>query len=249
MVASCVYTHPRIGRIRVRVVATAKVVRARWEGQELFVTVPSHYPLFLYERFIEAKADILIEAKPAPAFAIGDIIDGHPVDFTIRAEADALIGGRGILFARDLENAPLRGKTVNYYLSVAQSLVDDGIEHPATQNLINKALLKAAEAATRTYLLPIARAIAESIGCEPAGWDVKYRKRILGTCSRNRIVTLGPQLIFLPPHLRDFVILHELSHLSQMNHSPAFHAVCDKYCKGHEAELNKELKRFRFPVR
>ena len=34
-----------------------------------------------------------------------------------------------------------------------------------------------------------------------------------------------------------------------MNHSKAFHRVCDTYCNGREADLNAALRAFRFPVR
>ncbi|SFW11016.1 M48 family metallopeptidase [Nitrosovibrio sp. Nv17] len=43
-----------------------------------------------------------------------------------------------------------------------------------------------------------------------------------GSCSARGIVRLNWRLIRMPLHLVDYVIAHELSHLIEMNHSPAF---------------------------
>ena len=246
-VASGPYRHPVIGAIRVRVVATAKGLRAHWQGPELLISVPKDYPLDFYNRFVEENIDRFLELKPMSAFWLGQVIDGFPVDFTIMSAPDSSIGGRGIYYCLDKEQK-LRGKEGNYFLKIAQSLVDDGIDHPATQKLINRAMLKAAGRAVEIYIIPRAHELADIVGQHPSGWDVKYKKRSLGTCDQNGIISLNPRLIFLPPHLRDFVIFHELAHLSEMNHSPRFHALCNQYCGGHEKELNAELKAFHFIV-
>ena len=80
------------------------------------------------------------------------------------------------------------------------------------------------------------------------GWNVRRIKRALGKCSSKGIISLSPLLIFLPPDLVDFVIYHELAHLSEMNHSQAFHEICNRYCGGREAEYESRLRSFRFPV-
>lgn len=55
-------------------------------------------------------------------------------------------------------------------------------------------------------------------------------------------------LVFLPLELSDYVIYHELAHLTEMNHSPRFHALLDSYLGGREAELVRKLKGFVWPV-
>ena len=64
-----------------------------------------------------------------------------------------------------------------------------------------------------------------------------------GSCSSLRNVNLSLWLLLLPSHLIDYVICHELCHLKELNHSPAFWAELDKLCggTGTAKRLDKEL--------
>ena len=70
----------------------------------------------------------------------------------------------------------------------------------------------------------------------------------LGVCNTKKRITLSVYLIFYPQHLVDYVILHELAHITEMNHSPRFHALCNIYCGGRERELKREFSQFRIPI-
>ena len=48
----------------------------------------------------------------------------------------------------------------------------------------------------------------------------------------------------LPEELRDYVMLHELSHLKHMNHGPEFHALLESVCPDHLA-LRKRLREYK----
>lgn len=65
-----------------------------------------------------------------------------------------------------------------------------------------------------------------------------------GSCSARNDLSLSLYLMELPPHLRDFVILHELCHTVHKNHSAQFHALVDRVVGGRERELNRELKSY-----
>jgi predicted metal-dependent hydrolase len=48
-----------------------------------------------------------------------------------------------------------------------------------------------------------------------------------GSCSRLSGIRLNWRLIHLPAHLGDYVVVHELAHLHEMNHSPRFWRVVE----------------------
>lgn len=54
-------------------------------------------------------------------------------------------------------------------------------------------------------------------------------KRHWGSCSPKGAVTLNPALIKAPVHCVEYVLLHELCHLKEHNHSPRFYALLDRH--------------------
>lgn len=51
-----------------------------------------------------------------------------------------------------------------------------------------------------------------------------------GSCSRRGTISLNWRLIQTPPFVRDYIILHELMHLRQMNHSARFWQEVERVC-------------------
>ena len=73
---------------------------------------------------------------------------------------------------------------------------------------------------------------------------IKHNSSNWGSCSELGNINLNLNLMRLPEHLRDYVMLHELCHLRYLNHGPEFHALLESVCPGHRA-LNRELRTYR----
>ena len=73
---------------------------------------------------------------------------------------------------------------------------------------------------------------------------IKHNSSNWGSCSELGNINLNLNLMRLPEHLRDFVMLHELCHLRYLNHGPEFHALLESVCPGHRT-LARELKTYR----
>lgn len=64
-----------------------------------------------------------------------------------------------------------------------------------------------------------------------------------GSCTAQGVVRLNWQLVTMPLHLIDYVVVHELAHLHEMNHSPAFWRVVESACPDYAA-VRKELRKW-----
>jgi predicted metal-dependent hydrolase len=64
---------------------------------------------------------------------------------------------------------------------------------------------------------------------------VRNQRSRWGSCSRRGTVSLNWRLIQTPPFVRDYIFLHELMHLRQMNHSARFWREVESVCPGYEA--------------
>jgi len=59
---------------------------------------------------------------------------------------------------------------------------------------------------------------------------VRNQRSRWGSCSRRGTISLNWRLIQSPPFVRDYLILHELMHLRQMNHSVRFWREVERVC-------------------
>jgi predicted metal-dependent hydrolase len=64
---------------------------------------------------------------------------------------------------------------------------------------------------------------------------VRNQKSRWGSCSFNGTISLNWRLIQLPAGVRDYIIVHELMHLRELNHSPRFWAEVEKVCPNYGA--------------
>lgn len=56
-----------------------------------------------------------------------------------------------------------------------------------------------------------------------------------GSCAPDGSLMFSWRLILAPPEVLDYVAAHEVAHLAEMNHSPAFWAVVARLCPGYAA--------------
>ena len=67
-----------------------------------------------------------------------------------------------------------------------------------------------------------------------------------GSCSSKGNLNFNYKIIYLKPALADYLIIHELCHLGELNHSKKFWTLVSKTIPNY-AKINKELRKI--PIR
>jgi predicted metal-dependent hydrolase len=104
------------------------------------------------------------------------------------------------------------------------------------------------KAVTRWYRIEALRVFGECaehfapmMQVSPSEIKLSTARTQWGSCTAQGVVRLNWQLVKMPLHLIDYVVVHELAHLAEMNHSPAFWRVVESVCPGYKqcrAELH-----------
>lgn len=74
--------------------------------------------------------------------------------------------------------------------------------------------------------------------------SIRNQKTRWGSCSESRNLSFNYKLIFHEPEIMDYIIIHELCHLEEMNHGSRFWSLVEKWCpryRNFEAKLRGKL--------
>jgi predicted metal-dependent hydrolase len=81
----------------------------------------------------------------------------------------------------------------------------------------------------------------ESFGFEYDRVSIRNQRSCWGSCSKKGNLNFNYKILFLPPRAQDYVLVHELAHLKEFNHSKDFWALVASVVPEY-ASLRKELK-------
>ena len=95
-----------------------------------------------------------------------------------------------------------------------------------------KVLIAALRRQARFGLEPRIAALAERHGVQPTRVSWRNQSSRWGSCSSRGSLSMNIRLLFLPPELAEYVLVHELAHLTHPNHSPAFWARVEQMLPG-----------------
>jgi predicted metal-dependent hydrolase len=109
------------------------------------------------------------------------------------------------------------------------------------ESLCRDALTRWLMRKTREYLVPRLEQLSARTGLRYKRTFVKRPKTRWASCSRNQSISLNAKLLFLPPEYVDYVLIHELCHIAEMNHSKRFWALVEH----HNPEFRKLDNRLR----
>lgn len=85
-------------------------------------------------------------------------------------------------------------------------------------------------ALARQELSAVVKEEAQRIRVSPGRLSFRDQRTRWGSCSRKNDISLNWRLVMAPPEAMHYVIIHELCHIRQHNHSRDFWALVAQYC-------------------
>jgi len=152
-----------------------------------------------------------------------------------RASVHHWMEGTEVLFRG--ERHPLRFETTVGRMAVrlgSEVIPLDASVRPATADVrrsVESHLRKLAERELPSRV----QCIAGPLKCIVTRVSVRNQRTRWGSCSRRGTVSLNWRLIQLPEFVRDYIIIHELMHLREMNHSARYWKHVEAGCPDYRA--------------
>jgi predicted metal-dependent hydrolase len=111
----------------------------------------------------------------------------------------------------------------------------------ATGVQVERAVREWAEARAKVLFAARIQHWSVRMGVQARKLALSNATRRWGSCSHHNVIRLNWRLLLVPPVLLDYVVVHELAHITHKHHGPAFWAcvagVMPAY-KGHRKALN-----------
>lgn len=222
-------TDEEFGDITIRRSARASQVRIRVAPNgSLRASMPVYAPLFLLKRLIKSSRselrEMIQQAQPLTQYTDGQQIGKSHT----------------ILFRRGGTRLQVKRSKQKIVATIPNSLV---INSPAVTRAIREVTVEALRVEAKSYLPRRLQYLAEQHGFTYEKVRFSHASSRWGSCSTTGTISLNIALMKLPFELIDYVLVHELAHTVEMNHSEHFWALvaeADPLYKKHRTALKHE---------
>jgi predicted metal-dependent hydrolase len=217
------------GTITLRRSARATHVRIRVAPDgRLRASLPLYAPLFLVKRLVKNSRE---ELRAMLAEQHTDTV----------YEDGMRLGKSHTLVVRTTTASPTvrrHGQQIIASLPAGKTLDD-----PTIKRIVRDSVIDALRIEAKSYLPKRLSFLAEKFGYSYEKVRFSHSSGRWGSCSTSGTISLNIAMMKLPFELIDYILLHELSHTTQMNHSEKFWKqveASDPLYKQHRAALKKE---------
>ncbi|HEV7952258.1 MAG TPA: SprT family zinc-dependent metalloprotease [Candidatus Saccharimonadales bacterium] len=218
------------GTITLRRSARASHVRIRvGPDGRLRASLPLYAPLFLVKRLLKnSRAELrqmLAEQHDETTYEHGMMI-GKSHSLIVRPATVKAV------------TATRHGQQIIVTLPSGKSL-----NEPSSSRIVRDTVIEALRIEAKSYLPKRLAFLAEKYGFSYERVRFSHASGRWGSCSSNGTISLNIALMKLPFELIDYVLIHELSHTVQMNHSDKFWdqvKIGDPQYKLHRRALKNE---------
>lgn len=194
--------------VRKRKGAKSMVLRYRPQTHALALTLPHHVSIARGLRFVEDKRQWVmqqLEKKPQTVpFDDGQIIPVLGESLRLKH-----VGGRGVISRRE-----------------GDVLV------PGDREFMTRRVREWLMNEARLAIGDLAQGKARLIRRRIARITLRDMHSLWGSCTQDGKLSFSWRLALAPPEVLDYLVSHEVAHLAELNHGPAFWRVVETLCPG-----------------
>lgn len=225
------FQHPQFGPIIVTRNPRARRIIMRARPDAIYITLPTAARESDIERALEQHGGKLKELRQniRPAFIDKNFaIETRHFKLCIREDSP--------------DGIRITGKEGAYTIHCTRDFDYSGEGQPILENAAKMALRHCA-----SLLLPKRlKELAGAHGFTFSSCSVRDSHSRWGSCSSRGSINLSIYLLLLPEELIDYVLLHELCHTVEMNHSERFWSLLDRHtAPAHAKALRNCLKDYK----
>lgn len=195
---------PRASHVRIRVAPDGR----------LRASLPMYAPTFLVKRLIKSSREQL-----------RTMLQEHHQ--TIIFNDGMQIGKSHVLVVRPVATSTTTAKKHSQQIVISLASTDR-LATASVQRIIRDEVIKALRLEAKSYLPKRLAFLANKHNYSYQKVRFSHASGRWGSCSANGTVSLNIALMKLPFELIDYVLIHELSHTKQMNHSSAFWSLVEQ---------------------
>lgn len=223
-----IITDEEFGIITLRRSVRASSVRIRVAPDgRLRASLPMYAPVFLVKRLIQSSRQqlraLLVEQQ------------------TASYESGMQVGKSHTLITRSVRSTKVTAKRHGQQI-IVDLPEDQQLSHPDVNRVVRDAVIEALRIEAKSYLTKRLAFLAQKYNFAYQKVRYSHASGRWGSCSSNGTISLNIALMKLPFELIDYVLIHELSHTMQMNHSEKFWQLVergDPAYRQHRRELKK----------
>ena len=106
---------------------------------------------------------------------------------------------------------------------------------------LSETQIKELKREARKYLTALCEYYSSLTGLRYNKISITSAKTRFGSCSSSKNISFSYRIMLYPESAREYVVLHEIAHLKEMNHSKAFYSIIESYMPDYK-ERRKLLK-------
>jgi predicted metal-dependent hydrolase len=229
----CYFEDPDLGKIILQVNVRAKRIIARKKGEQVYLTIPAHCTEFQVREAFDRLKPRIAKLKNY-----------------VRKPIDENFALKFFSFEVEISRNRLTQIYTNFRNGKLQISIPEqsDIYEEIIQDQIRRLIGIACRHEAKRLLPSMVEELAKRHNFRFAEVKINQSKSRWGSCSSRGSINLSYHCMLLPPHLLEFVILHELCHTREMNHSERFWAHLDNVSGQNAREFTQELKNIQTPI-